>query len=248
MTFIKAYEIRHECHPRSSEELSTASLYYCYSEVQTGSNGTEIRGRTTDPSLNLFTEYLLCQSGWFLSRAPRSCSMRHALWWKSVQKSMCSRIQRQQQDKRQQDIYVPQLLSDYNVFLWGLKLEVILKGIDSFYMQRKKASRTYFQHFTESHCSKKGKRKGIFTVGQIHSVLHGSASVRCSVMSDSCDPVDSSPPVSSVHGILQERKLEWVAIPSPGLLPDPGVEPGCPALHADSSIWATREAGSPQVE
>ena len=27
-----------------------------------------------------------------------------------------------------------------------------------------------------------------------------------------CDPVDCSPPVSSVHGILQARVLEWVAI------------------------------------
>ena len=27
-----------------------------------------------------------------------------------------------------------------------------------------------------------------------------------------CDPVDSSPPGSSVHGILQARILEWVAI------------------------------------
>ena len=29
-----------------------------------------------------------------------------------------------------------------------------------------------------------------------------------------CDPVDSSPPGSSVHGILQARILEWVAMPS----------------------------------
>ena len=28
-----------------------------------------------------------------------------------------------------------------------------------------------------------------------------------------CDPTDCSPPVSSVHGILQARILEWVAIP-----------------------------------
>ena len=28
-----------------------------------------------------------------------------------------------------------------------------------------------------------------------------------------CDPVDCSPPGSSVHGILQARMLEWVAIP-----------------------------------
>ena len=36
----------------------------------------------------------------------------------------------------------------------------------------------------------------------------------CSVMSDSCDPLDCSPPGSSVHGILQARILEWVAMPS----------------------------------
>jgi len=29
-----------------------------------------------------------------------------------------------------------------------------------------------------------------------------------------CNPMDCSPPGSSVHGILQERKLEWVAMPS----------------------------------
>ena len=30
-----------------------------------------------------------------------------------------------------------------------------------------------------------------------------------------CDPMDCSPPVSSVHGIFQVRILEWVAIPFP---------------------------------
>ena len=29
-----------------------------------------------------------------------------------------------------------------------------------------------------------------------------------------CNPMDCSPPGSSVHGILQARILEWVAIPS----------------------------------
>ena len=29
-----------------------------------------------------------------------------------------------------------------------------------------------------------------------------------------CDPIDGSPPGSSVHGILQARTLEWVAISS----------------------------------
>ena len=49
-----------------------------------------------------------------------------------------------------------------------------------------------------------------------------------------CDPVDCSPPGSSVHGILQARILEWVPFPSPGDLPDPGIEPRSPALEADA--------------
>ena len=31
--------------------------------------------------------------------------------------------------------------------------------------------------------------------------------------SDSCDPMDCSPPGSSVHGIFQTGILEWVVIP-----------------------------------
>ena len=52
-----------------------------------------------------------------------------------------------------------------------------------------------------------------------------------------CDPMDCSPPGSSVHGILQARILERVAIPfcreywsglpypPPGDLPNPRIEP-----------------------
>ena len=46
--------------------------------------------------------------------------------------------------------------------------------------------------------------------------------------------MDYSPPGFSVHGILQTRILEWVAIPFPGDLPDPGIELGSPALQADA--------------
>ena len=35
----------------------------------------------------------------------------------------------------------------------------------------------------------------------------------------SCDPMDGNPPGSSVHGILQVRILEWVAIPFSRHLP-----------------------------
>ena len=45
-----------------------------------------------------------------------------------------------------------------------------------------------------------------------------------------CDPMDYRPPCSSVHGILQVRILEWIAIPFSRDLPNPGIEPGSPAL------------------
>ena len=46
-----------------------------------------------------------------------------------------------------------------------------------------------------------------------------------------CDPMDCSPPGSSVYMILLARTLEWVAVPfSTGDLPNPGIEP--PSLTA----------------
>ena len=38
----------------------------------------------------------------------------------------------------------------------------------------------------------------------------------------------------TVHGILQARILQWVAYPSPVDCPDPGIEPGSPALQVNS--------------
>ena len=49
-----------------------------------------------------------------------------------------------------------------------------------------------------------------------------------------CDPVGYSPPGFSVHGILQVRVWSGLPFPSPGDLPDPGIEPGSPALEADA--------------
>ena len=40
-----------------------------------------------------------------------------------------------------------------------------------------------------------------------------------------CDAMDHSLPGFSVHGILQERVLEWVAMPSSRGSSDPGIEP-----------------------
>ena len=53
-----------------------------------------------------------------------------------------------------------------------------------------------------------------------------------------CDPMDCSPLGSSVHGILQERILEWVAMASSRVLPEhvsfPNTSPVSPALQMDS--------------
>ena len=51
-----------------------------------------------------------------------------------------------------------------------------------------------------------------------------------------CDPVDCSPPGSSVHGIFQEH-WSGLPFPTPGDLPDPEIEPAspvAPVLQADS--------------
>ena len=53
-----------------------------------------------------------------------------------------------------------------------------------------------------------------------------------------CDPMDYSPPGFSVHGIFQVWILHeyWsgLPLPSPGDLPDPGIEPRSHALQADA--------------
>ena len=47
-------------------------------------------------------------------------------------------------------------------------------------------------------------------------------SLRCLTL---YDPMHCSPPRSPLHGILQARILEWIAMPPPGDLPDPRIEP-----------------------
>ena len=48
-----------------------------------------------------------------------------------------------------------------------------------------------------------------------------------------CDPVDCSMPDSPVHGILQAR-ICGLPFPSPGDLPNPGIELHSPTLQTDS--------------
>ena len=51
-----------------------------------------------------------------------------------------------------------------------------------------------------------------------------------------CNPMDYSPPGSSVRGILQVRILEWVAIPFSRRSFQLGIKPGSLELQADSLL------------
>ena len=54
-----------------------------------------------------------------------------------------------------------------------------------------------------------------------------------SVVLTLCDPMNCSLPGSSVHGILQARILEWVAVPFSRGSSQAGTEPRSPTLQAD---------------
>jgi len=45
-----------------------------------------------------------------------------------------------------------------------------------------------------------------------------------------CNPMDCSPPDTSVHGIPQARIQSGLPSPSPGDLPDPGIKPTSPEM------------------
>ena len=53
--------------------------------------------------------------------------------------------------------------------------------------------------------------QGIEKFGESYVCTHAQSLQQCLTL---CDPVDYSLPGSSVHGILQARILEWVALPS----------------------------------
>ena len=69
----------------------------------------------------------------------------------------------------------------------------------------------------------------------------------CSVVSDSfATPMDYSPPGSSVHGVLQARKLEWAAMPScsGGRRVRANASPSL-AGRGSSAPWRLRPGGPP---
>ena len=78
------------------------------------------------------------------------------------------------------------------------------------------------QHYTGGREGQCNCKRGMFLVAQPCPALY--------------NPVDCSPPGSSVHGILQARIPEWVAMPSSrGSTPAQGsIEPRSPPLQVDS--------------
>ena len=55
-----------------------------------------------------------------------------------------------------------------------------------------------------------------------------------------CNPMDYT-----VHGVLQARILEWVAVSSPGDLPNPGIEPRSP--HCRWILYQLRTMSSSKI-
>ena len=75
-------------------------------------------------------------------------------------------------------------------------------------------------------------------VSQQLTIKFAVLSLRGVLVTQSCrtlQPHGLSPAKLSVHGILQARILEWVAIFFPGDLLDPGIKPEFPTMQADFS-------------
>ena len=86
----------------------------------------------------------------------------------------------------------------------------------------------------------------MFHLGDVVNAYLGGGSLVAKSCLILCDPMDCSPPVSSVHGVSQARIPEWAAISFSRHLYDPGIELASPvylALQADS--LPTESSGKP---
>ena len=61
-----------------------------------------------------------------------------------------------------------------------------------------------------------------------------------------CDPIVYSPPSSSVHGISEASKLEWVAVSFSRGSSEPGIKPASPELA--SRFFTTELPGKPNSQ
>ena len=65
-------------------------------------------------------------------------------------------------------------------------------------------------------------------------ILIESESVSAQLCLTLCDPVDCSPPAPLSTGFPRQEYWSGLPFPTPGDLPDQGIELGSPALLADS--------------
>ena len=61
--------------------------------------------------------------------------------------------------------------------------------------------------------------------GGLDSIKEGDVCSVTQLCLTACDPMDCSPPGSSVHGIFQARILDGLPFPTPGDFPDLGIKP-----------------------
>ena len=59
-----------------------------------------------------------------------------------------------------------------------------------------------------------------------------------------CNHMDCNPPDSSVRGLSRQECWSGLPFPSPGDLPNPGIEPGPPPLQANSLLFESPEKAS----
>ena len=86
------------------------------------------------------------------------------------------------------------------------------------------------------------RRKEAPTTGKKVKVLVAQS---CLIL---CDPIDCSPPGSSVHGILQARIQSRLPFPPPGDLSGPGIEPASPMSPAlAGGFFTTVPPGKPSL-
>ena len=69
---------------------------------------------------------------------------------------------------------------------------------------------------------------------------HAKSLLSCPTL---CDPMDCSPPSSSVRGLFWVRTLEWVAMPSSGGSSRPGIRPASHAPALAGGFSTTGAAG-----
>ena len=97
---------------------------------------------------------------------------------------------------------------------------------------------------SKTHHPKKNHPAGPNLNQQVYQPVDSSESVSHSVCPTLCDPMDCGLPGSSVHGILQTRILEWVAMPSSGgIFLTQGLNSGL--LHCRQTLYNLNHRRSP---